>query len=121
MTGELGYKNYRWLTEQEISNLKTFGTNSAIGYVLEVDLDYPTDLHKKHNDYPLAPESKIITHDMLSPFSKNAYKVLYGANKVYSCKKLVTTLEDKRNYICCLLYTSPSPRDKRQSRMPSSA
>ena len=25
------------------------------------------------------------------------------------------------NYKCCLLYTSPSPRDKRQSRMPSSA
>ena len=24
-------------------------------------------------------------------------------------------------YIVCLLYTSPSPRDKRQSRMPSSA
>ena len=25
------------------------------------------------------------------------------------------------NDCCCLLYTSPSPRDKRQSRMPSSA
>ena len=25
------------------------------------------------------------------------------------------------NGITCLLYTSPSPRDKRQSRMPSSA
>ena len=25
------------------------------------------------------------------------------------------------NHISCLLYTSPSPRDKRQSRMPSSA
>ena len=25
------------------------------------------------------------------------------------------------HYSCCLLYTSPSPRDKRQSRMPSSA
>ena len=25
------------------------------------------------------------------------------------------------NYLDCLLYTSPSPRDKRQSRMPSSA
>ena len=24
-------------------------------------------------------------------------------------------------YLVCLLYTSPSPRDKRQSRMPSSA
>ena len=27
----------------------------------------------------------------------------------------------KLNFILCLLYTSPSPRDKRQSRMPSSA
>ena len=26
-----------------------------------------------------------------------------------------------KEYIICLLYTSPSPRDKRQSRMPSSA
>ena len=25
------------------------------------------------------------------------------------------------DYYACLLYTSPSPRDKRQSRMPSSA
>ena len=29
-------------------------------------------------------------------------------------------LKFRRSYIC-LLYTSPSPRDKRQSRMPSSA
>ena len=28
---------------------------------------------------------------------------------------------DMCNFITCLLYTSPSPRDKRQSRMPSSA
>ena len=30
-----------------------------------------------------------------------------------------TSTEDM--FIICLLYTSPSPRDKRQSRMPSSA
>ena len=30
-------------------------------------------------------------------------------------------LNDLLQYIYCLLYTSPSPRDKRQSRMPSSA
>ena len=30
--------------------------------------------------------------------------------------RMITTLKK-----CCLLYTSPSPRDKRQSRMPSSA
>ena len=30
-------------------------------------------------------------------------------------------LKDPEVYMDCLLYTSPSPRDKRQSRMPSSA
>ena len=32
----------------------------------------------------------------------------------------VNVKEDEKAYTC-LLYTSPSPRDKRQSRMPSSA
>ena len=31
------------------------------------------------------------------------------------------TIEFPDTRSCCLLYTSPSPRDKRQSRMPSSA
>ena len=30
-------------------------------------------------------------------------------------------VEQKQGDVTCLLYTSPSPRDKRQSRMPSSA
>ena len=32
-----------------------------------------------------------------------------------------TVAAEKTIYSVCLLYTSPSPRDKRQSRMPSSA
>ena len=38
-------------------------------------------------------------------------------------QKLESQLEEERqlNNSFCLLYTSPSPRDKRQSRMPSSA
>mgnify|MGYP003311463746 CR=1 FL=1 len=31
------------------------------------------------------------------------------------------TEKDHAHLLSCLLYTSPSPRDKRQSRMPSSA
>ena len=34
---------------------------------------------------------------------------------------LVEEDNDKRTIISCLLYTSPSPRDLRKSRMPSSA
>ena len=30
-------------------------------------------------------------------------------------------LPGRRHIICCLLYTSPSPRDRTRSRMPSSA
>ena len=34
---------------------------------------------------------------------------------------LLEVLRRKPGDVTCLLYTSPSPRDKRQSRMPSSA
>ena len=30
--------------------------DSDEGYLLELDLEYPKDLHNLHNDYPLAPE-----------------------------------------------------------------
>ena len=42
----------------------------------------------------------------------------YNQNKNMNGTKNAPAQE---NYMSCLLYTSPSPRDKRQSRMPSSA
>ena len=38
---------------------------------------------------------------------------------ISTCMALGSTLRER--FQLCLLYTSPSPRDKRQSRMPSSA
>ena len=58
---------------------------------------------------------------------KMAKAYLYGclANQTYKqvaiCDKTVAGVIMGKNIRHCLLYTSPSPRDKRQSRMPSSA
>ena len=45
---------------------------------------------------------------------------MYGASKMLGAQKIVPTgaLPGAKT---CLLYTSPSPRDRQKSRMPSSA
>ena len=47
--------------------------------------------------------------------------ILHEYQDRYCCRDLFIYLVASRTRTCCLLYTSPSPRDKRQSRMPSSA
>ena len=37
-------------------------------YILELDIEYPDELHKLHNNYPLAPKKPEINHDMLSNY-----------------------------------------------------
>ena len=48
-------------------------------------------------------------------FDSQSERILKKSNTVTTINKLA------KQVIYCLLYTSPSPRDKRQSRMPSSA
>ena len=50
---------------------------------------------------------------------KEALEILTGSDFNYAIVDL--RLGDGSGLDVCLLYTSPSPRDKRQSRMPSSA
>ena len=38
-----------------------------VQHILEVDLEYPDELHVLHNDYPLAPK-KTCAHNLLSNF-----------------------------------------------------
>ena len=50
--------NFKWMTDKEISktNLRKYELDSKEGLILEVDLEYPKELHDLHNDYPIAPE-----------------------------------------------------------------
>ena len=43
---------------------------SPIGYLLEVDLEYPDKLYELHSDYPLAPEKLAVFSDMLLKYYK---------------------------------------------------
>ena len=41
---------------ETVNKILNKSNNSLHGYFLEVDLDYPENLHDSHKDYPLAPE-----------------------------------------------------------------
>ena len=79
MSQKLPYKNFRWLDETSLKNLEPtqLDAKDDTGYILQVDLEYPKELHGAHNDYPLAPESLLI-------------------NKIY---KLTPNLYNKTKYI----------------------
>ena len=47
-------------------DLNKYSNSSSKGFVLELDLEYPKELHKLHNDYPLAPDKIKIKREMLS-------------------------------------------------------
>ena len=49
----------------------------------------------------------------------NGFNLNIGMNMPEEPQRIDTAI--RVLFIICLLYTSPSPRDKRQSRMPSSA
>ena len=62
--------------------------------------------------------------DTVAEGSSNLYYTDARANSAFDTRlatKSTTNLSEGTNLYYCLLYTSPSPRDKRQSRMPSSA
>jgi len=77
MSQPLPLNNFKWMTENDQSNCLQISDQVGKGCILEVDLEYPKELHNLHNDLPLAPERVVV-------------------NKV---EKLIPTLSDKKNYV----------------------
>ena len=51
-------------------NVNSISDKSPMGYFLEIDLEYPDELHELHNDYPLAPKKLAVSYDMLLEYCK---------------------------------------------------
>ncbi|XP_050066082.1 uncharacterized protein LOC126555168 [Aphis gossypii] len=54
MLNELPFKDFGWVDDLNIDVTK-IPDDSKVGYILEVDIDYPEYLHEKHNDFPFLP------------------------------------------------------------------
>lgn len=59
MSQYLPYGDFYWMSDEEIRTYNVFGANeeSEYGYILEVDINYPVNLHDLHNDLPFCPSN----------------------------------------------------------------
>ena len=69
MSDYLPYGGFKWLESADNFDVNSVSEMSPIGYILEVDLEYPDELHVLHNDYLLAPEKLAVPY-MLSDYCK---------------------------------------------------
>ena len=60
MSKPLPVGGFEWIAEEELENWERFVDEEGVGCILEVDLEYPVELHDFHNDFPLAPEKMIL-------------------------------------------------------------
>lgn len=81
MMQHLPVRGFQWCDKEfTAADIQNISDDSEIGYILEVDLDYPKELHEFHNDYPFCAENRNI------PGTENV-------------RKLLLTLFDKKNYV----------------------
>ena len=99
MSEYLPYGGFKWLEVNNETTNKVLNArdDSLHGYLLEVDLEMPKELHDEHNDLPMAPEKIKVLEQMLSPYQleiKNKYNIKVGVTN-----KLIPNLYPKKNYV----------------------
>ena len=66
----LPYSGFMWLNIFYKFDVNSISEKSLVGYILDVDLEYPNKVHKLQKYYLLTPEKLAIPYDMLSDYSK---------------------------------------------------
>ncbi|XP_014486750.1 PREDICTED: uncharacterized protein LOC106750735, partial [Dinoponera quadriceps] len=51
----LPHAEFQWVTDVSTFDVSSIAVDSPIGYILEVDLEYPQHLHDAHADLPFCP------------------------------------------------------------------
>ncbi|XP_040071190.2 uncharacterized protein LOC120843819 [Ixodes scapularis] len=100
MREALPVSDFECLTKDEISclNIGDVPDDAPTGYILEVDLRYPHDLHEIHSDFPLAPVKQSVPYDWFSGYQKSLIGK-FEMPKEESTTKLLLTLHDKTKYV----------------------
>ena len=107
MLQRLPYKDFNWVepTEENVEKILSLpldedldATKDLEGFLLEVDLDYPIELHDIHSDLPLAPVRRAVDYSELSPYSKFMCDK-FNLKSSLNTEKLMTTLEKKERYV----------------------
>src|SRR2546425_3849684 len=92
MSQYMPYGGFKWINPVEF-DLDSVKENSKKDHILEVDLEYPKELHYLHNDYPYCPEQMVIKDEMLSEYCKTIANQHGMKSSKYT--KLVASLGNK--------------------------
>lgn len=100
LSQKMPISNFKWETflKSEMIKKATLYNHikDDIGYIVEVDLHIPVELHDFFSDYPPVAENLLITNDIISPWTK----IQLNGRKHSSLVKLAPNLYDKNKYIC---------------------
>jgi hypothetical protein len=96
MSQPLATGGFEWVniaTEEEIVR---HPDDAEKGYILEVDLEYPKELHDSHSAYLLVPEQMKVKDEWMSEYQQNLLREIGGSLETV---KLVSNLRNKERYI----------------------
>lgn len=79
MSCPLPYSSIKWVNNIQNIDLMNISDDSEVGYIYEVDLEYPDSLHECHNDLPFCVQNKKVNQSKFS--------------------KLIADLTPKQNYV----------------------